>query len=86
MSDALLPLLNPAMLPTGSDKHQVEVSGPEYTVGQLLQRLAEITEIPTSAQKVIFKGTLIFSLVSCGKLSNGGSLVVYSVKYSLFTH
>ena len=49
-------MVNAVMLPAGSDKHQIKVPGPEYTVGQLLERLAEITEIPTSAQKVIFKG------------------------------
>ena len=41
----------------GSDKHHVEVSGPDHTVGQLLQSLHDITEIPTTAQKIIFKGT-----------------------------
>lgn len=41
----------------GSDKHKVEVTGPEHTVGQLTHTLHEITQVPTEAQKIIFKGT-----------------------------
>ena len=41
---------------TGSDKHHVQVSGHEYTVGQLQQTLKDITQVPLPAQKIIFKG------------------------------
>ena len=34
----------------------MEVTGGEYTVGQLQQTLQDITGVPVTAQKIIFKG------------------------------
>ena len=41
----------------GAAKHKVEVLGSGYTVGQLQEALEELTEVPVSAQKLIFKGS-----------------------------
>ena len=40
----------------GSDKHRIAVTGVDYTVGQLQQTLTDITQVPVTAQKIIFKG------------------------------
>lgn len=49
-------MYNDILLYIGSDKHRVEVTGPDYTVGQLRHTLHDITQVPREAQKIIFKG------------------------------
>ena len=41
----------------GADRHKVEVRDGAHTVGQLQQTLEELTEVPVTAQKIIFKGS-----------------------------
>ena len=41
----------------GANKHRVEVTGSDHTLGQLQQTLQDITEVPITAQKIIFKGS-----------------------------
>ena len=49
----------------------MEVTGGEYTVGQLQQTLQDITGVPVTAQKIIFKGIqqpstcTIYTVVHC---------------------
>lgn len=43
---------------TGASKHHLELEGPDATVGDLKALLEGITEVPSDAQKIIFKGTV----------------------------
>ena len=47
----------------GAAKHKVEVLGSGYTVGQLQEALEELTEVPVSAQKLIFKGSCMHHIL-----------------------
>lgn len=40
----------------GASKHHLELEGPDATVGDLKALIEGITEVPSDAQKIIFKG------------------------------
>ena len=51
----------------GADKHRVEVTGSDHTLGQLQQTLQDLTEVPVTAQKIIFKGIIASYIHHCGE-------------------
>ena len=57
----------------GASKHHLELEGPDATVGDLKALIERITEVPSDAQKIIFKGKLYKHMqtvvgVGCGVL------------------